>query len=204
MLMWQVNLKSLEAQSVLGGPDLKPFYGLIDGGRDGEFFKEMRELFYYSQLRHHGLAENTDRVIKTTIPLSEIPYVMRGLGFYPTEQEIEEMINEVKFGQYIDTNEFVDSINLDDFIRLYINHRPAFGIDPYQIYNAFKVNYILPKITFQICFQNITKNVEKFCGIFCSIFWPGSHPVFLDLSKNLRKFLDIFKHINLTNMKNWD
>jgi hypothetical protein len=41
----------LEAQSILGGADLKPFYGLLDGGREGEFFKEMKELFYYSQLR---------------------------------------------------------------------------------------------------------------------------------------------------------
>ena len=123
VFMWRLNASALQAQSVLGGADLTPFYGLLDGGREGEFFKEMRELFYYSQLRHHGLHENTDRVIKTTIPLSEIPFVMRGLGFYPTEQEIEEMINEVKFGKYIDTNELVDTIDLDDFIRLYINHR---------------------------------------------------------------------------------
>jgi hypothetical protein len=44
----------LEAQSILGGADLKPFYGLIDGGRDGDFFKEMKELFYYSQLREYN------------------------------------------------------------------------------------------------------------------------------------------------------
>ncbi|CAF1079452.1 unnamed protein product, partial [Brachionus calyciflorus] len=130
---------ALEAQSVLGGADLKPFYGLIDGGREGEFFKEMKELFYYSQLRHHGLNENTERVIKLTIPLGEIPFVMRGLGFYPTEQEVEDMINEVKFSEYVDTNKFVETINLDDFIRLYINHRPAFGLDPYEIYNSFKI-----------------------------------------------------------------
>ncbi len=123
--MWKVNTSSLEAQSVLGGPDLTPFYGLIDGGRDGDFFKEMKELFYYSQLRNHGLEENTNRVIKLTIPISEIPYVMRGLGFYPTEQEIEDMVNEVKFVNYVDTNEHADSINLDDFIRC--NHLTLFS-----------------------------------------------------------------------------
>lgn len=47
----QHTKRALETQSILGGPDLKPFYGLIDGGREGEFFKEMRHLFYYSQLR---------------------------------------------------------------------------------------------------------------------------------------------------------
>ena len=30
---------------------MKPFYGMVDGGREGEFFKEMKEFFYYSQLR---------------------------------------------------------------------------------------------------------------------------------------------------------
>jgi hypothetical protein len=71
------------------------------------------------------------------------------------------MINEVKFSKYVDTNEFVEEINLDDFIRcnfillnkiikllkfnpnhlllVYINHRPAFGLDPYEIYNAFRI-----------------------------------------------------------------
>jgi hypothetical protein len=43
--------RALDAQSIFGGADLKPFYGLIDGGREGEFFKEMKQLFYYSQLR---------------------------------------------------------------------------------------------------------------------------------------------------------
>jgi hypothetical protein len=34
------------------------------------------------------LNANDERIIKLTIPLSEIPFMMRGLGFYPTEQEV--------------------------------------------------------------------------------------------------------------------
>ncbi|CAF1135984.1 unnamed protein product, partial [Brachionus calyciflorus] len=117
LFMWKINLSALEAQSVLGGADLKPFYGLIDGGREGEFFKEMKELFYYSQLRHHGLNKNTERVIKLTIPLGEIPFVMRGLGFYPTEQEVEHMINEFKYSEYFNKDKFFET-NLNDFIRM--------------------------------------------------------------------------------------
>ena len=30
-----------------------------------------------------------------------------------------------------------DSINFDDFVRLYINHRPVFGISKEQIQDAF-------------------------------------------------------------------
>lgn len=74
------------------------------------------------------------REIKATIPLSEIPFVMRALGYYPTEQEVkrtllpkikekfvssqvEEMINEVKFSTYIDTKTYVEEIDLNDFIK---------------------------------------------------------------------------------------
>ena len=37
-------LSALEAQSKLGGEDLIPFYGLLDGGRDGELFAQLGRL----------------------------------------------------------------------------------------------------------------------------------------------------------------
>ncbi len=49
--MWAVNVIALEAQAKLGGDDLVPFYGLLDGGRDGELFKELEDYFYYGQIR---------------------------------------------------------------------------------------------------------------------------------------------------------
>lgn len=49
------------------------------------------------------------------------------------------MINEVKFSKYVDTGEQVTKINLGDFIKLYINHRPAFGLSMKEIQRAFQV-----------------------------------------------------------------
>jgi cilia- and flagella-associated protein 251 len=69
--------------------------------------------YYLSQ----GIQSNDQRKITKTIPLSEIPFIMRGLGFYPSEQEIDDMINEVKFSKYVDTNEYVDAIDLNEFIK---------------------------------------------------------------------------------------
>ncbi|XP_062446338.1 cilia- and flagella-associated protein 251 [Rhea pennata] len=139
VLKWEVNLPALEAAVPLGGEDLVPFYSLLDGGRDGEFFRELEDYFYYAQLRSHGMDTMETRQVSTHIPLEEIPFVMRAMGFYPSEEKIEEMINEVKFSEYVDTGKQVTKINLGDFIKLYVNHRPAFGLSMKKIRRAFQV-----------------------------------------------------------------
>ncbi|NWW29512.1 CF251 protein, partial [Panurus biarmicus] len=139
VMKWKVNLPALDAAAFLGGEDLIPFYSLLDGGREGKFFKELEDYFYYVQLCSQGIDTLEKRQVSTHIPLEEIPSVMRAIGFYPSEEEIEEMINEVKFSKYVDTGEEVTKINLGDFIKLYINHRPALGLSMKTIKQAFQV-----------------------------------------------------------------
>ncbi|KFO75804.1 WD repeat-containing protein 66, partial [Cuculus canorus] len=139
VMKWEVNLNALDAAASLGGEDLIPFYNLLDGGREGEFFRELEDYFYYVQLRSHGIDTLETRQVSTCIPLEEIPAVMRAMGFYPSEKKIEDMINEVKFSKYADTGEQVTQINFGDFLKLYINHRPAFGLSIKKIQQAFQV-----------------------------------------------------------------
>ena len=47
--------RALEAQSSLGGEDLIPFYGLMEGGRQGELYTELEDYFYYAQIRRFAL-----------------------------------------------------------------------------------------------------------------------------------------------------
>lgn len=78
---------------------------MLEGGRDGEFFNELEEYFYYAQIRRYEVdhckhIDNHDfffsqgpdvtspRKVSTTIPIEEIPYIMRAIGFYPSEQEV--------------------------------------------------------------------------------------------------------------------
>lgn len=53
---------------------------------------------------------------------------MRSMGYYPTEKEIENMQNEVKRSGSSETGEFVDELDLLMFLKLFVNHRPVYGI----------------------------------------------------------------------------
>ena len=51
------------------------------------------------------------------MPLTSVPDIMRSLGFYPSEFEITNITNEVKFSSYLTTKKYTTTVDLDTFIR---------------------------------------------------------------------------------------
>ncbi|XP_045390866.1 cilia- and flagella-associated protein 251 [Lemur catta] len=139
VVQWKINLSALEAAVSLGGEDLTPFYGLVPGGREGKFYRELEDYFYYSQLRSQGIDTMATRKVSEHICLSELPFVMRAIGFYPSEEKIDDMFNEVRFSEYVDTGKLIDKINLPDFLKVYLNHKPPFGNNMGGIYRSFDI-----------------------------------------------------------------
>lgn len=76
------------ASSLLGGEGLDPFYGLLDGGKEGDLYREIENYFYYAQIRSQGEDTMETRETSDFVDLDQIPNLMRALGFYPTEQEV--------------------------------------------------------------------------------------------------------------------
>ncbi len=52
----------------------------------------MEEYFYYCQLQNQDIDTMETRLVSTRIPLADVPFLMRALGFYPTEQEVRVLL----------------------------------------------------------------------------------------------------------------
>jgi len=130
--MWAVDTSALDATAAAGGAGAVPFERMLDGGREGAFYSEMADYFCYAQLRAQGEDAVEERRVPGRVPAAELSNLMRAIGYYPTDREIDDMVQEVTAGGATD-------VDFDDFLKLYINHRPVVGVTPSQIADAFRV-----------------------------------------------------------------
>jgi len=97
----------------------------------------MKDFFYYSQIRSKDENTTKTRKLDGTVPLEELPNLMRAMGYYPTEQEVQNMNDEVKFSVFSDQGIATTTVDLPTFITLFVNHRPVYGIGKNNIQEAF-------------------------------------------------------------------
>ena len=135
--MWFIDQQAIERQISLGGQGEEPFENMIEGGKFGKPYKDMKDFFYYSQIRSKKENTTKARKLEGSVPLKEIGYLMRAMGYYPSKQEIDNMINEVKYSKFTDTGKVVNYLDMDTLLRAFVNHRPVYGVDRNEIRDAF-------------------------------------------------------------------
>merc|ERR1711935_84827 len=85
VMMWNIDLNPIEQAIELGGDGIEPFVNLIEGGREGQIFQDMKDFFYYSMIRSMNESTTKTRKLDGTVPLEQLPNLMRAMGYYPTE-----------------------------------------------------------------------------------------------------------------------
>ena len=136
--MWQVDVSPIEQAIAMGGEDIEPFIQLIEGGAEGQTYQDINDFFYYSMIRSKKENTTKTRKLEGSVPVDQLPYLMRAMGYYPTQQEITNMMNEVRFSSYTTSGEPLLFVDLPFFIKLFVNHRPVYGIGKNNIDDAFK------------------------------------------------------------------
>ena len=139
--MWAIDTSPIQQAVDLGRADkddVKPFVNLIEGGEHGQTYSDMQDFFYYSMIRSKKEDTTQTRVLDETVPLEELPNLMRAMGYYPTEMEVKDMMEEVRFSNFSEQGEARETVTIKDFIRLFVNHRPVYGIGKNDIEQAFR------------------------------------------------------------------
>jgi len=134
--VWSAHPASLEKMRRLGGDGVEPFNAMVEGGVNGQFYQEMIDYFYYAQIKAQG--ENTTAARKVTgeVPMEQVPDLLRALGVYPSDWDIRDILNEIQ--AMGDESSPKTAINFEEFVKLYVNHRPVIGISQDKILDAFR------------------------------------------------------------------
>ncbi|KYB25656.1 WD repeat-containing protein 66-like Protein [Tribolium castaneum] len=138
VFMWRVKTASVETMHILGGVELQPYYCLIEGGRAGFLYQEMRDLFYYMQILQQGEQICAPRVVSNCINLGELPDLMRACGYYPSEYEIENLLTDMRYKEYDENGMLKDKVTFCEFVKLFINHKPAYGYTIESLEESFE------------------------------------------------------------------
>ena len=95
------NTGAVEQAAAENGGDAAPFLRLLDGGADGAFYNSSL-ISFTMQIQSQGEDSTEAQAVDGRVPLSCIPDLVRALGFYPTELEVQNMLSEVTWQQQLE------------------------------------------------------------------------------------------------------
>ena len=129
--MWYVNYAAIEEQEKIAEAGVNPldiYPNLLEGGKDGQIYRDLKDFFYFAQINSNSDKPTKAKKLDGKIPYTEVPRMMKALGYYPTKQESQNMMDEVLYSKRHISDKLEDSLELDTFVKLFINHRPVYGL----------------------------------------------------------------------------
>ncbi|GBG67926.1 hypothetical protein CBR_g1046 [Chara braunii] len=99
--LWKINTAAFEQLLELKENSPGKFGMLLSsvgGGlmNEAQILQEIRDYFYCTQIRSQGEETTADRNITGLVKVSDIPDLMRALGYYPSDAEITELKLEIQ------------------------------------------------------------------------------------------------------------
>ena len=140
--MWFINYASIDEQEKIAYQSSNPldiYPNLLEGGKDGQIFRDLKDFFYFAQIDSNTDNPTKAKKLDGKIPATAVPNLMRALGYYPTVLEAKNMINEVYYSNRGVSEEAEHSLGLDTFVKLFINHRPVYGLTTKLIKDKLEV-----------------------------------------------------------------
>lgn len=116
--MWAIDTSALANTTHSKESEMDNFLGMLEGGPQGPLNNDIIDYFYYSQLRTQGEHAMDSRAIVGSIPVEEIPSMMRAIGYYPSEEEITNMTNEIRYKSFMVTGQLENTVQM---VRVYRN-----------------------------------------------------------------------------------
>jgi Ca2+-binding EF-hand superfamily protein len=99
------------------------------------------------------------------VDIDRVPEMMQAIGFYPTEQEIECMVNEIKYQNVIETGVPKTKISFEDWVKLYVNYRPCQALTVEDIVDALKDLNAIDSSN-QVSMEKLTTALGEFGEVF--------------------------------------
>lgn len=110
--MWAIDTTALSAGRDQPEDEMNSFLGLLEDGPGGALHNDIIDYFYYCQLRTQGEYSMENRAVVGAIPVPEVASLVRAIGFYPTEEEVANMTNEVRYEDFMVSGKLQETIDL--------------------------------------------------------------------------------------------
>ena len=143
LLIWRINQDALSKQVSDSDEEnsLNQIYKNLlseDNTKETDLYEEIKNYFYFVQIENQGAMSTVPRSISGKINIKQIASIFQALGCFLTNDDIERIESEIKhrFGNNINNGNDV-SVNLEQFVELFVNHRSPFELSLDELHRAF-------------------------------------------------------------------